>query len=204
MLNQFIAFFSRSLWLRGSLPNAILLAGLLLVAGIPAHGLTVLPRTFDELVQLADAIMVGTVQEVHSGFADNGLSQNILSYVDFGDLQIIKGQVSTPTYTLQVPGGVVGRFAQDYPGIPQFQAGQRYVVFIRGNQRDFFPVVGITQGVFRVLKDGQGKQVVVRDDIAAQTSGLRSLSSVTRTAPSLDTFEQEIKDRLPNARSVSP
>ncbi len=186
---------------RLSLLCALLLSVLL---ATPAHSLTVVPRSFDELVQRADTVMVGTVQDVHSEFADNGLDQNILSFVSFIELQIIKGQIPTQKYTLQVPGGVVGRFAQNYPGIPQFQAGQRYVVFIRGNHRDFFPVVGINQGVFRVLTDAQGRQVVVRDDIALKAELSRSLSSITRTAPSLDSFLQRIKALLPAAGESSP
>jgi len=96
---------------------------------------------------------------------------------------------------LRVPGGVVGRFAQDYPGIPAFQTGQRYLVFIRGNQHDFFPVVGISQGVFRILSNTQGQQVVVRDDHISR-AGQRALTTLTQDAPTLESFIQDIRARL--------
>lgn len=167
-----------------------------LLACVSAHALSVVPRSFDELVQRADLVLVGTVQEVRSEFADGGLDQNtIFSYVSFGDLDVVKGQVATTTYELRVPGGVVGRLAQDYPGVPSFQTGQRYLVFIRGNRRDFFPVVGITQGVYRVLTNAQGQQVVVRDD-QIDRSGRRALTSVTHNAPTLDAFIQTIRSHL--------
>ena len=172
------------------------MASLALLLCTPAHGLSVVARSFDELVQRADLVLVGTVSEVHSEFADNGLDQNtIFSYVNFSDLQVVKGQVNSEPYVLRVPGGVVGRFAQDYPGIPAFQTGQRYLVFIRGNQHDFFPVVGISQGVFRILNNAQGQQVVVRDDHIGH-AGRRALTTLTQDAPTLDNFIQDIRARL--------
>jgi hypothetical protein len=175
------------------------MATLALLLSTPTHGLSVVARSFDELVQRADLVLVGTVSEVHSEFANGGLDQNtIFSYVNFSDLQVVKGQASNETYVLRVPGGVVGRFAQDYPGIPAFQTGQRYLVFIRGNRHDFFPVVGIGQGVFRILSNAQGQQVVIRDD-HIDHAGRRALTTLTQDAPTLDKFIQDIRARLPPA-----
>lgn len=172
------------------------LAIITLLSQIPAYGLSVIPRSFDELVQRADLVLVGTVRKVSSNFANGGLDQNsIVSAVSFNDLQVVKGRVAGNEYVLQAPGGVVGRFAQNYPGLPSFQIGQRYLVFIRGNGRDFFPVVGINQGVFRILDNGNGQQVVIRDDKIGHT-GRRALTPMMQTAPSLDTFIQKIQDRL--------
>jgi len=171
-------------------------ATLALLLCTPVHGLSVVSRSFDELVQRADLVLVGTVSEVHSDFAAGGLDQNtIFSYVNFSDLQVVKGQVNSETYVLRIPGGVVGRFAQDYPGIPAFQTGQRYLVFIRGNQHDFFPVVGISQGVFRILSNAHGQQVVIRDDHVGH-AGLRALTTLTQDAPTLDNFIQAIRALL--------
>lgn len=170
-----------------------------------AYGVTEVPRSFDELVQLADLVIVGTVREVRSGYANNGLDQdNIVSQVTFQDLDVVKGRIDVPTYDLQVPGGVVDRFAQTYPGIPLFIPGQRYVLFIRGNHRDFFPVVGISQGVFRVLMDPQGKQVVVRDDLATEAALAHSLSQTMQEATTLDNFLLQIRDRLSATGGASP
>ena len=172
------------------------LAALALLLCTPAHGLSVVARSFDELVQRADLILVGTVSEVHSEFAAGGLDQNtIFSYVSFNDLQVVKGQAAGEPYVLRVPGGVVGRFAQDYPGVPTFQTGRRYLVFIRGNHHDFFPVVGINQGVFRILSNAQGQQIVIRDDQIGRSSQ-RALTALTQDAPTLDTFIQNIRARL--------
>ena len=172
-----------------------------LLGSLSAHGLTVVPRSFDELVLLSDLILAGTVREIHSHYADGGLNRNtIVSDVTLSDLQMVKGELDTADYVLRVPGGVVGRYAQDYPGIPAFQTGQRYLVFIRGNRRDFFPVVGVGQGVFRILINGQGEPVVIRDD-HVNHAGVRALSALTQTAPTLDEFIRQIKARMPLEQS---
>ena len=161
-----------------------------------AYSLTETPRSFDELVQLSDMILVGTVQDVRSEFANGGLDQNtIFSYVSLSDLKILKGQVATTEYVLRVPGGVVGRFAQDYPGIPSFQIGQRYLVFIRGNNRDLFPVVGISQGMYRILSNTQGQQIVIPEDQLA-LHNQRSLTTMSQNAPTLDSFINSIHGQL--------
>lgn len=174
-----------------------------LLAYIPAHGLSVVQRSFDELVDLSDVVLVGTVKEVRSEFADGGLDQNtIISYVSFAELEIIKGEVDTTEYALRVPGGVVGRFAQAYPGVPAFQTGQRYLVFIRGNHRDFFPVVGIAQGVFRVITNDRGQPVVVRAD-RVSNANQRSLTTTIQNAPSLDDFIKSIHNRMTSVAPMS-
>ena len=64
------------------------LVALSVLVCVPAHGLSVVPRTFDELVERADLVLGGTVKEVHSQFADNGLDQNtIFSYVTLTNLE---------------------------------------------------------------------------------------------------------------------
>lgn len=72
---------------------------------------------------------------------------------------------------------MVGRYAEDYPGLPAFKVGRRYALLVRGNHGDFFPVVGVTLDVFRVMTNATGRVVVVRDDEAAT----HSLSALTAT-----------------------
>lgn len=178
---------------RKYLGAGLILMASVLVAAAPARALTATPRSFDELVQLADTVLVGTVSAVASTLVYTP-SQHVVSQVTLADLQVIKGPAIDGGYTLQVPGGVVGRYAEDYPGLPTFRVGRRYVLFVRGNHRDFFPVVGVTQGVFRVIEDVTGQQVVVGEEAAAQHPALSALST---TAPSLDSFIRDIRARLP-------
>lgn len=183
----------RPFWNR--LRTALIVLAWALPAAAPVQALTAVPRSFDELVQLADTVIVGTVGAVQSAMV-YAPSEHIVSHVTLGQLQLIKGTAVDGSYTLEVPGGVVGRYAEDYPGLPVFRVGRRYVLFVRGNRRDFFPVVGVSQGVFRVIADASGRQVVVPDDAAAHSPALSALIS---TAPSLDQFIRDVEARLPAA-----
>ncbi len=131
-----------------------------LLMAMPAGALSVVQRSFDELVSLSELVLVGTVRELHSGY-DTPDRNIIHTQVILSDLEVVKGRLDTAQYTLRITGGQVGDRIDVYPGLPQFHPGQRYVLFIRGNFRDFFPVVGIQQGVYQVLKDGAGREVVL-------------------------------------------
>jgi hypothetical protein len=131
--------------------------------------LTVVPRTFAELVGLADWVVIGTVTQVAS--AAEG--ERIYTYITLADLEVIKGTWHDAEYRLRVSGGVVGQRMEVYQGLPQLEAGGRYILFIQGNFSALFPVVGLHQGVFRVEWDPARQQTVVwplADQAPARTS----------------------------------
>jgi hypothetical protein len=121
--------------------------------------LTTVPRTFAELVGLADWVLIGTVARVTSAVEAKG--ERIYTYVTLADLEMIKGEWHDTEYVLRVSGGVVDQRGEVYPGLPQFEEGKRYVLFIQGNFSALFPVVGLHQGVFRVEWDPVRQQMVV-------------------------------------------
>jgi hypothetical protein len=121
--------------------------------------LTAVPRTFAELVRLADWVLIGTVTQVTSAVEAKG--ERIYTYVTLADLEMIKGVWHDTEYVLRVSGGVVDQRGEVYPGLPQFEAGRRYILFIQGNFSALFPVVGLHQGVFRVEWDPVRQQTVV-------------------------------------------
>src|SRR5712691_10541799 len=121
--------------------------------------LTIVPRTFTELVGLADWVLIGTVTQVTS--AVEAKRERIYTYVTLADLEMIKGEWHDSEYVLRVSGGVVDQRGELYPGLPQFEAGKRYILFIQGNFSALFPVVGLHQGMFRVERDAARQQTVV-------------------------------------------
>jgi hypothetical protein len=134
--------------------------------------LTAVPRTFAELVGRADWVLIGTVTQVTSAVEAKGM--RIYTYVTLADLEVIKGEWHDTEYVLRVSGGVVDQRGEVYPGLPQFEEGKRYILFIQGNFSALFPVVGLHQGVFRVEWDPARQQTVVwplSDQTPAQTRG---------------------------------
>lgn len=168
--------------------------GLLLAASLiatAAHALSVVPRSFDELVALADLVVVGTVAAQQS--RDDDAGRGISTYITLADLEVVKGTLSEPRYTLRVAGGRVGGRAQVYTGLPQLRTGERYVLFVRGNLRELFPVVGVQQGVFRVLRDGAGRERVL--PFASEEHGAAA-SIADPHSESLDGFLQRVREQL--------
>ena len=128
----------------------------------PAIGLSVVERDFSELVALSEEILVGTVTQIDNGETATGGPQ---TYVSFSDLTVLKGNPATP-FVLQLSGGRApdGMLVQ-VPDMPTFAVGERAVLFVRGNGRDYCPLVGVWQGRFRVRQDPErGVPVVLNHD----------------------------------------
>lgn len=63
---------------------------------------------------------------------------------------------------LRVAGGSDGQVKVVVHGMPTFEMGQRYIVFLRpGFERAGDPLVGVDQGYFRVLRDAERNQDVL-------------------------------------------
>ena len=157
-----------------------ILAVLLLISCNNATALTSSEYTFDELVAQADQILVGTVSKIHSFWGEGRGSNTIFSDIHLTDLEQVKGEIADAQFTLKVVGGVVGNQAQLYPGLPQFVSGQRYLLFIKGNNRAMLPIAGVSQGVYQIQwnADQQRSIAVPSTQSNSQTlsRNIRSLS----------------------------
>lgn len=109
----------------------------------------VIPPTFDELVTRADAVFTGEVTGVSSQYTGEGANRHIVSYATFNVLRVMKGQAASP-YTLRMLGGTVGTRTMVVEGAPKFATGERAVIFVKDNGRQFFPAVGVMHGVYRL------------------------------------------------------
>ncbi len=53
-------------------------------------------------------------------------------------------------------------------GAPTLTAGSQYVVFLWTNKSGFTQVIGLSQGLFSVMQDSTGNQVLVRPAASGQ------------------------------------
>jgi hypothetical protein len=172
--------------------------------------LTVVPRTFAELVELADWVLIGTVTQVTSAAEAKG--ERIYTYVTLTDLEVIKGEWHDTEYVLRVSGGVVDQRGEIYPGLPQLAAGRRYLLFIRGNFSTLFPVVGLHQGIFRVEWDPVRQQTVVwpfSDQASATTRdgrlpGQPRASTLPEAGVTVEAFVERIHTQLRTLSQTGP
>jgi len=130
---------------------AVLLA-LAVAATAPGRGFgaSFLQRDFDQLVGEADEIFLGTVTRLESRKAASGA---ILTDVTFSEREVLKGPSGAGDFVLVVLGGTVGGETLAVPGLPAFELGLTYLVFVKGNGTTIFPVVGGPQGLFQVRRD---------------------------------------------------
>jgi hypothetical protein len=142
----------------GGLLATVCACALLAAAGPATAGVFVV-KDFEELVAEAEMIFVGTV----SGEAAQKLAGGpIVTDVTFSSAQVLKGPPGAMV-VLRVVGGTVGRESLELTDVPRFRPGVRYLVFVKGNGRTIFPVVGGRRGLFQVVRDPALQADVVRD-----------------------------------------
>jgi hypothetical protein len=151
-----------------------------LVAFIPAaQATTVIPPTFDELVDQAEVIFQGEVTAVKSQWVGEGAQRNIVSYVTFKIEDSLKGNPGQ-SYTIRMLGGTVGDESMGVTDAPKFEVGDRDVLFVQNNGSQFIPLVGIMHGRFHVQRDQAGRESVSTNEGEA-VNGLAEFKAAIRT-----------------------
>lgn len=167
------------------------LAGLVLALSSTIHAVTVLPATFEELVQESVTVVHGRVTGVDAHWTAD--RRTIESTVTLAVTDTLKGAV-TETASFVVPGGEAGGRILVMPGAPVFRAGDDVIVFLRGRAPALPQPVGLSLGVFRVAVDARGvAQVVPSPVTAAGAAGQASRPWASRGVRSLDAFRAEVR-----------
>ena len=125
-----------------------------------ARATTVIPPSFDELVGQAELIFQGTVTDVKSEWAGEGGQRRIVSYVTFHVDESLKGNPGA-AYTIRMLGGTVDGQTMEVSDSPKFKVGDRDILFVENNGKQFIPLVGIMHGRYRVQVDQSSNQEVV-------------------------------------------
>ena len=125
---------------------------------------TVIPPTFEQLVQQAELIFQGTVTDVRSVWEGEGAQRHINTYVTFQIGENMKGNAGS-SYTIRILGGTVGDETMEVTDTPKFKMGDRDILFVEHNNDQFVPLVGINNGRFHVQRDGQtGRDIIVNGE----------------------------------------
>ena len=158
--------------------HLILLAAIL--AFVPCgRATTVIPPTFDELVDQAQVIFQGKVTEVRSQWTGEGAQRYIVSYVTFRVEESLKGN-SGQTYTIRMFGGTVDDESMGASDAPVFVSGDKDIVFVQNNGTQFIPLVGIMHGRFHIQRDQSGRESVLTNE-SQPVSGLAAFKGAIRT-----------------------
>jgi hypothetical protein len=136
---------------------------------ISASATTIIPPSFDELVNEAEIIFRGTVTSVHPQWIGEGAQRHIVSYVTFKVEDSLKGNPGKEI-TLRMFGGTVDGQTMKASDAATFNVGDRDVLFVEHNGTQFIPLVGIMHGRYRVQKDETGRDVILTNEGAPLSS----------------------------------
>jgi hypothetical protein len=137
---------------------------LLVLAGV-SRATTVEPPSFPELVASADGIYRGHVTAVQARRVEGpGGNSLIKTFVTFTIDRALKGAAQTAV-VLEFLGGQVGDDVLEVSGVPQFAVGDREILFVQGNGKQFCPLVAVMHGRYRVAHDdATGRDYVAREN----------------------------------------
>ncbi len=139
-------------------------------------------KSFADLVRQADMIAIGQVMTVESHPTRD--QQYAYTYVIVGRLEILKGTYRQRKITLRMDGGWFGNDQLlSVHGIPEFQPGEKVVLFIQGNGQHMCPLVGWEQGLLRVVRDQQSGQEVLKTSAGLKIHTIEKSEFVIASSP---------------------
>ena len=128
--------------------RSVLKTGLLAVLASGAWATTLEQLSMASMIQQSTAIVRARVTS--SSAARRG--SDIYTYYRLDVLETLKG--SPAPSEVAVPGGTVNGVRQTVSGAPKLEIGQEYVLFLWTSRSGLTQVIGLTQGVFSVNKNG--------------------------------------------------
>jgi hypothetical protein len=174
--------------------RTLTICGVLLALALPARATVVVPADLGELSRDARAIVRGRVASIDAQWTeDRGTIETIVTLEVESYLKGALGQV----LRFRVPGGELGRFRSIVVGAPEFVVDERVVVFLgaRGPSVPF--VLGLNQGVFRIVaaagRDGDLVTPLAMLPAAIDATGRMVRGDPLRRPMALDEFERRVR-----------
>lgn len=137
--------------------KAVASIGVLLMLAVAsrASASTVVTMNVARMGDLAAQVIVADIGEATTAWAEN--PRRIETTVELRNIEYLKGAYpGAPTQrTLVVPGGKIGDKRMRICCAPEFETGQRWVLFLLPTYKTF-PTVGLGQGAFRIIEDTAG------------------------------------------------
>jgi hypothetical protein len=160
----------------------------------------VVPADLGELSRDAKAIARGRVAAVEGRWTDD--RRTIETIVTLEVESYLKGSLGA-TLQFRVPGGDLGRFRSIVVGAPEFAVDERVVVFLGARGPGIPYVVGFNQGVYRVVRGGDGATLLVTPPAMLPT--VSGNTTIVRGDPNrkplpLGDFEQRVRTLVGGAR----
>ena len=145
-----------------ALKTRILVALMLLISSLGSNAATIKQVDINFLLQHSAFVFEGSV--VSSEARWNAQATRIHTYVVFDIEDVIKGQYADPQLTLRYTGGTVGDTTLAIEGSVVPLPGDIGIYFIESLEHNLVnPILGWSQGHFRILKDAANVERVTTE-----------------------------------------
>jgi len=112
----------------------------------------VLSLTLQDLVQQADLIVFGRCEEMISAWGAK--RRRIFTNITVAPERCLKPCNCPSRITIRQLGGTVDDFSIKIAGAPEFQKGERVILFLKTSATTFYQVLGMSQGKFSIIRKG--------------------------------------------------
>lgn len=164
-----------------------------LVAAGTARATVLVPANLTNLTRAAHVIVHGRVVSVQPQWADGRRGVETIVRLQASDY--LKGDFGNEIL-IRVPGGELGRYRSVLPGAPTFREGDEVVLFLGASPPSLPYVLGLSQGVFRLVQDPATGMTVVTPPplVASRTRALRvQRGDPQRRPPTLEQFARQVR-----------
>ncbi|MGQ0736054.1 MAG: hypothetical protein ACT4QD_20670 [Acidobacteriota bacterium] len=160
------------------------------LSSVSLSAATVVPMTFEQLVEEASVVVLARVAEVRGQWTAD--RRSIDSVMTLETLRYFKGDWGA-TVMIRTPGGEAGGRMHVIPGAPVFREGDLVVLFLAGRGPAIPTPVGLGQGVFRVVRDSRtGEGRVSPPPLRASEGGRVLRGAPGRPLLSIEAFDAVI------------
>lgn len=157
-----------------------------------AHATVLVPADLGELSHDAIAIARGRVAAVDGQWTED--HRTIETIVSIQVDEYLKGSLGS-VVQFRVPGGLLGRYRSIFVGAPEFAVDQQVVVFLGARGPSVPYLLGLSQGVFRVVPGAGGAGWMITPSallpVATTTRVVRG--DMARRPMALADFEQHVR-----------
>lgn len=161
------------------------------VLSVSLGATTLIPADVGELSRDARAIVLGRVAAIEARWTAD--RRGIETLVTLEADTYLKGALG-PSVQFLVPGGELGRFQNIVVGAPHFTEGERVIVFLGARGPSIPFVLGLNQGLFRVVLDRSAWVVTPPALLPAGAATPIVRGDPRRRPMALDEFARQIRE----------